>query len=139
MPNLRTNRRCSAWYTPGSGRGTKRLKDKTIQILTAIQRRGAQLIAGSFRSTAGPAMDVEMHLLSIRQQMKKSIGQSMLRLTSNPLYKELTRVRTSIHRKKKSMQKLRWESPLSRLIHRYQKQSPSIKTTEVRTSYVIPS
>ena len=83
------------------------MKGKTVKILTAIQRREAQLIAGSFRITAGPAMNVKMHLLPIKLLMEKLIGQLMLRLTFNSLYRELNHVRDTAPRKKKSMKKLR--------------------------------
>lgn len=57
---------CSAWYSPGTERGTKMIEQKMIQRMTALQRRGAQVVAGAFRTTGGAELDIELHLLPMK-------------------------------------------------------------------------
>lgn len=65
---------CSAWYSPGTERGTKMIEQRVIKKMAALQRRGAQVVAGAFRTTGGAELDIELHLLPMKQQMEKAIG-----------------------------------------------------------------
>jgi len=70
----------SVWYSPGRAYGTKGRDERAVQVVTKVQRRAAQIIAGAWRITAGPALDLEMHLMPAKQQLEKSIYTSLLRV-----------------------------------------------------------
>ncbi len=77
--------------------------------MTAIQRRAGAIIAGAFRTTACPALDVELFLLPMKQQLEKALGESMLRIITSPTYTLMKKTRPNFTKK------LRWKSPLERL------------------------
>ena len=60
---------CSAWSNAGwAGQGyTKR----TSRKLRSLQGRAARVMSGAFRATSLPALDIEMHLLPVEQQIWK--------------------------------------------------------------------
>lgn len=123
---------CSAWYFSGTKRGTKLREQKTIKTMSALQRCGAQIVAGAFCTTAGAELDIEMHLLPMKQQMEKAIGHALLRIISHPMYPEITALRdhTCVNK--------RWASPLYRLMTRYKAQLRLPKgNPETREPYVV--
>ncbi|KAF4248432.1 hypothetical protein CNMCM8980_005985 [Aspergillus fumigatiaffinis] len=66
---------CSAWYTlktDSSHRPTR------LKILNQIHRRAVRAITGAFRATATAAMNIETHLLPMRQLLEKQLMESLL-------------------------------------------------------------
>ena len=59
---------CSAWYIADQARGTVMCRQRTLQKLTAIQQCAGAIIARAFRTTAGPALNVELFLLPMKKQ-----------------------------------------------------------------------
>jgi len=65
---------CSAWLTAkDAGLGYTR---KTIDTLNELQAKAARTIARAFKATSGQAMDTELFLLPIAQQVWKSNTES---------------------------------------------------------------
>ncbi|EEY23737.1 conserved hypothetical protein [Verticillium alfalfae VaMs.102] len=58
---------CSAWSNAGWGR--KAYTKRTLQRLERLQARAARVMSGAFKATSFPALDVEMHLLPVEQQI----------------------------------------------------------------------
>jgi len=84
---------CSLWYSPEGGFGTMGLERAIIKSLTAIQRRAAQTIAGAFRNTSGPALNVELHLLPVKHTLEKALGDTLIRLRNSQIYDQIKEVR----------------------------------------------
>ncbi|KAJ6439009.1 reverse transcriptase [Purpureocillium lavendulum] len=60
---------CSAWSNagwPGNG-----YTQKTLRKIQSLQGRAARVMSGAYKATSLPALDVEMHLLPIEQQIWK--------------------------------------------------------------------
>ena len=79
---------CSAWYIADQARGTVMRRQRTLQKLTAIQQRAGSIIAGAFRTTAGPALNVELFLLPMKQQLEKAAGDATARILTSPIHQE---------------------------------------------------
>ena len=72
---------CSAWgISKSTGDGyTKEL----ITSLNSIQAKAARTIAGAFKATSIPALNVEAHLLPMKQQLWKAKSLALARLLSS--------------------------------------------------------
>ena len=75
----------SVWYTPYSGQGMKTQENRIVKTLTAVQKRAAAIIGGAFRITAGPALNVELFLLPMKQKLDQLGGNALIRLLSSPV------------------------------------------------------
>ena len=84
---------CSAWYVPEGGYGTITQATAVLKAVRSIQRRAALIISGAFRTTSGPALDMELHLLLGRQRMEQAVNESLLRIRSSPLYAIIREIR----------------------------------------------
>lgn len=110
---------CSAWYVADRAHGTVVRRQRTIRKLAAIQRRAGAVIAGAFRTTAGSALEVELHLLPMKQQLEKAAGDAVARILTSPIHhdimigsrprrKKALRLRTPIERTTKQGRTDRW-------------------------------
>ena len=85
----------SVWLALGSeGSGIKTTQDKILQILTKIQKQAAALIAGAFWSTAGTALDIELFIPPIQQQLEKLNGFALTRIMGSPVESRIREPRT---------------------------------------------
>src|SRR5204863_9580893 len=104
----------SIWLTPGpAGSGIKATQDKILQILTKIQKRAAALIAGAFRTTAGTALDIELFIPPVQQQLERLNGFALTRIMGSPVEPRIKESRTHQNRPCNL-----W-SPLQRLQHQF--------------------
>lgn len=63
---------CSAWSN--ANWGGKGYTKRTLNRLQRLQARAARAMSGAFRVTSFPALDVEVHLLPVEQQIWKHNG-----------------------------------------------------------------
>lgn len=71
---------CLVWYTP---HGEKGHTAKMYAMLTKIQLEAARVIAGAYRATSAVALDVELFILPMRQQLEKRAYEIVLNIRSN--------------------------------------------------------
>lgn len=108
---------------------------RNLRKLNAIQRRAGAIIAGAFRTTAGPALDVELFVLPVKQQLEKALGESLLRIITAPTYALMRNTRPAFNKT------LNWKSPLERLELRYAAQMrypPGVTSFEPKAAYIVP-
>ncbi|CZR70250.1 uncharacterized protein PAC_20151 [Phialocephala subalpina] len=69
---------CSAWSVAQErGEGYTR---QTIDSLKRLQAKAARIIGGAYKATSGPALDIELHLLPIEQQIWKTSSETVNRI-----------------------------------------------------------
>ena len=81
---------CSIWAI-GSQR-SRSIEARLADTVEAIQYRAARIIAGAFRATSKAALDIELFLLPAAQVVKKHMGETLLRMASTPLYRQLVQL-----------------------------------------------
>jgi len=114
---------CSLWYSPGGGFGTVGLENAVLNTLTSLQRRAAQVIARAFRSTSGPALDVELHLLPVKHTLEKALGETLSRLRTSRVYYQIVEARRE---SRATEDNFRYWSPLRKLEERYDQRDVEI-------------
>jgi len=110
---------CSLWYSPEGGFGTVGLENAIIKTLNSVQRRAARAIAGAFRNTSGPALDVELYLLPIKLVLEKALGEALIRLRTSQVYDQIKEAR---QHSRATEGNFRLWSPLRKLEERYDAQ-----------------
>jgi hypothetical protein len=71
---------CSAWsISKDTGLG---YTQKTMSTLNSLQAEAARIISGAFKATSGPALDTELFLLPMTQQVWKRNAETASRLLS---------------------------------------------------------
>ena len=83
----------SVWYIPAGGHGYKDDQNRALRTLRTIQRRAAQVIGGAFGTTAGEALDVELHLTPVDLAQEHVLADTMMRLVSNRAYEGIRKIR----------------------------------------------
>ncbi|PVH69368.1 hypothetical protein DL98DRAFT_439194, partial [Cadophora sp. DSE1049] len=71
---------CSAWSV-AQERGEGYTK-QTIDSLKRLQAKAARIIGGAYKATSGPALDIELYLLPIEQQIWKTSSETVSRILS---------------------------------------------------------
>jgi hypothetical protein len=66
--------------------------------MRGIQTRAAQIISGAFRSIVGAVLNIELYLLSIRQQLDMIIYDALLRLIISSAYSFIKSLRVLFNR-----------------------------------------
>src|SRR5438045_3852093 len=77
-----------------AGSGVKTSQTKILQILTKIQKRAAALIAGALQSTAGSALDIELFIPPVQQQLERLNGLALTRIIGSPVVPRIEESRT---------------------------------------------
>ncbi|KAJ6118425.1 reverse transcriptase [Penicillium samsonianum] len=81
---------CSAWYTQGAY-GSKSFEDRANSTFRSMQRQVLQYIAGAFRTTAGPALEVCLFVPPATIAIQRLAEEACLRIHASPLMLELIR------------------------------------------------
>lgn len=88
----------------------------------------ARIITGAFKATLSPALDVEVHLLPLRQNLDKLTQESAMRIAESPSYSTLISTRSKCKNGRKT--------PLERLVMRYEQRTGlKIADLEKKTPY----
>lgn len=128
---------CSAWSIATE----KRLgyTNQTLHCLNKLQARAAKIIAGAFRSTSGPALNVELYLLPIAQQIWKTNVEVVSRILSTPGIPSLVEFRSFRTRRTRRRRLKPYISPLEYIYRRlYQRRGPTIEEQEIINPYLAP-
>ena len=83
---------CSVWYTSLASEYIVKQRH-ILQVLNAIQKKAACIITGGFKNVSGMALDVEAHLLLVRQALEKNIAEAALRIQTCPNYELIRAIR----------------------------------------------
>jgi hypothetical protein len=127
---------CSAWSVGAETRlGYTR---QTIDCLNGIQAKAARIIAGAYKSTSGPALDIELHLLPIAQQIWKNNPNFFSRMLSTHDISNLVGFRY-FQTNKSSRRTKPYLSPLEHIYRRlYQRRGPILERQEIILPYLVP-
>ena len=107
---------CSAWAPVHRGFGYKTCFKKMEAALKRCQKQSLAALSGAFRSTAGAALDVELHVEPILHRMAKIIYSTTNRIQSSPIYEKICQLRAvgcPVRLKGKKGGQT-WQSPLQR-------------------------
>ena len=119
---------CSAWSN--AGWGNKGYTDRVLRRLQSLQGRGARVMSGAYRATSLPALDVEMHLLPVEQQIWKHNIEAMSRIYA-PAPRP-SRLRPTQGRRRKA-------TPSEAIIKTIEdRNGPDIQTQELIEPFVAP-
>lgn len=111
---------CPVWYIPNRGEGYARAEQAMIRKLEAIQKEAARIISGGFRRAAGSALNVELNLLPIKQELEKRIGMTLGRMVASPVYNTICEIRKGIRAISSYRLRPQLHSPLLHIERRYQ-------------------
>ncbi|XMA13648.1 hypothetical protein WAI453_006439 [Rhynchosporium graminicola] len=127
---------CSAWSVANE-RGEGYTK-QTLDSLKTLQAKAGRIIGGAYKATSGPALDVELHLLPIEQQIWKTSAETVSRILASdrtPTMAGFPLLRTTRSRWRK-------EPYLSPLEHTYrrlrQRRGASIEDQEIIPPFLVP-
>jgi hypothetical protein len=81
---------CSAWYTQGAY-GSKSFEDRANSAFRSMQRQVLQYIAGAFRTTAGPALEVCLFVPPAPIAIQRLAEEACIRIHASPLRSTLAR------------------------------------------------
>ncbi|QQK42055.1 reverse transcriptase [Penicillium digitatum] len=73
----------AAWHSPL----TSTLRERSyVKQFANIQSRAACLMSGAFKTTAREALDIELHLLPMQQQLDRLVQLAAIRIRTGPAY-----------------------------------------------------
>ena len=131
----------TVWYIGGFGYKTQ--QNQAIKTLKGVQKRAAQIIGGAFKTTAGAALDIELHLEPVDIVLEHHLTNAMLRTVANRTFDEITRIRLNTPSADPKLDARNPEfvqlSPLRKLEISYQAIcGQSLSKLEKRCAYVQP-
>ncbi|KAG9245883.1 hypothetical protein BJ878DRAFT_499392, partial [Calycina marina] len=77
---------CSVWsvaHEHGEAYIDRHYTKQTIYSLQTLQAKAGRIIGGAYKATSGPALDVELYLLPIEQQIWKTSAETVGRILSS--------------------------------------------------------
>jgi len=127
---------CSAWsVAQPHGAGYTR---KTIECFERLQAKAGRIIAGAYKSTSGPALDVELHLLPVEQQIWKTSACAVSRILATDNIAALAGFQRSCTTSNQTRQMPRL-SPLEHMYKRlYQRRGVEMEEQEAIPPYIAP-
>lgn len=127
---------CAAWsIARDTGAGYTR---RTIDPINFLQAKARRIISGAFKATSGPALDIELYLLPMTQQLWKHNAESIGRLCSSHDIPALRQAR-AFRSKKRTGRRKPHLSPLEHIFRRlYERRGPLIEQQELIPLYLVP-
>ena len=86
---------CSVWVQAHRGPGYKTALKRIIRRLQQCQKSCLAALTGAFRSTAGAALDVELHVEPIEDRVARIIYSTTSRIQSSPVYEKIQQLRAT--------------------------------------------
>lgn len=127
---------CSIWSIAQEQR--EGYTQQTLNSLTALQAKAARTISGAFKSTSIPALNIELHLLPIEQQIWKTNRETVSRILSTEKISALMGFRTIRNRRSRGRKKP-YQSPLEHTFKRLRhRRGPTIDYQETIPPYLVP-
>ncbi|PQE08856.1 reverse transcriptase protein [Rutstroemia sp. NJR-2017a BBW] len=127
---------CSVWSV-AQERGEGYTK-QTATSLKRLQAKAARIIGGAYKATSGAALDIELHLLPIEQQIWKINAETVSRILSTEKIPTLAEFRTLRNTRNRGRQTL-YVSPLEHIYRRlYQRRGATIEEQEPIPPYIVP-
>jgi YD repeat-containing protein len=127
---------CSAWSV-AQERGEGYTK-QTIDSLKRLQAKAARIIGGAYKATSGPALDIELHLLPIEQQIWKTSAETVSRILSTDKMPTLAGFRLFRSTRSRGRQTPHM-SPLEHIYRRlHQRRGATVEEQELIPPYVAP-
>ncbi|PQE05356.1 zinc knuckle protein [Rutstroemia sp. NJR-2017a BBW] len=127
---------CSAWSV-AQERGEGYTK-QTANSLKRLQAKAARIIGGAYKATSGAALDIELHLLPIEQQIWKTNAETVSRILSTEKIPTLAEFRILRNTRNRGRQTL-YVSPLEHIYRRlYQRRGATIEEQEPIPPYIVP-
>ena len=83
----------SVWYIPEGGYGRQTRQNLAERTLNSIQRRAAIIIGGAYRNSGREELDIEYHLLPVKQQLERHLAGAFLRITGSRLFQQIQEIR----------------------------------------------
>ena len=108
----------SCWFVPSGGYRYEGMEEMSLILLRRIQKRAACIIAGAFKTTSGKALDIELHLQPVKQQLDIVLDSALLRIASGPTYETLRQARPPLEPPYLD-KKYNMRSPLGKLEERF--------------------
>jgi len=107
-----------------------------MNTLNSLQAKAVRIISGALKATSGPALDTELFLLPMAQQIWKRNTEAASRLLSTHSIPGLIGFR-SFRKKKRKARRTPHLSPLEHIYRRlYQRRGPTIERQEVILPYL---
>jgi len=127
---------CSAWSV-AQERGEGYTK-QTANSLKRLQAKAARILGGAYKTTSGAALDIELHLLPIEQQIWKTSAETVSRILSTEKMPTLAGFRILRNTRNRGRQTL-YVSPLEHIYRRlYQRRGVIIEEQEPIPPYIVP-
>lgn len=127
---------CSVWSV-AQERGEGYTK-QTANSLKRLQAKAARIIGGAYKATSGAALDIELHLLPIEQQIWKTSAETVSRILSTDKMPTLAGFRILRNTRNRG-RRTQYISPLEHIYRRlHQRRGAIIEEQEPIPPYIVP-
>ena len=75
------------WFVSSGEHWFKRKEDRTLALIRRINTRAGKIILGTFRTSTGAALDIELFLRPVNLQLDIFLHNALLRIVTGSTYK----------------------------------------------------